>query len=94
MKLSESVQPISYLKAHASEIIRDLSGNNKTLVITHNGKAKAVLQDVAQFEKTQESLALLRMLVLSTKNLKQGKVTSLRKAFSDVRKEAHARLQS
>lgn len=94
MKLSESVQPISYLKAHASEIIRNLSENNKTLVITHNGKAKAVLQDVTHYEQTQESLALLRMLVYSTNHLRHGKVKSLRSAFTDAHKKARAKLES
>ena len=29
MKLSESVKPISFLKAHASEILRDIKKNKK-----------------------------------------------------------------
>ncbi|MGR3219611.1 MAG: prevent-host-death protein, partial [Candidatus Anammoxibacter sp.] len=32
MKLSEAIKPISYLKAHASELIRDVSNNHKTMV--------------------------------------------------------------
>ena len=46
MKFSESIKPISYLKTHASEVIRGISENKKTMVITHNGEAKVVLQDV------------------------------------------------
>jgi len=46
MKYSEAVKPISYLKTHSSEIVRDVVENQKTLVITHNGEAKVILQDV------------------------------------------------
>ena len=64
MKYSESIKPISYLKTHASKVIKDVSDNQKTLVITHNGEAKVVLQDVKVYEKTQESIALLKILAL------------------------------
>jgi prevent-host-death family protein len=65
MKLSTSVKPISYLKAHASRLIRDLSSHQGTLIVTHNGQAKAVLQDIHTFEQTQETLALLKILTRS-----------------------------
>lgn len=86
MKLSESVKPISYLKTHASEVIRDVSENYKTILITHNGEAKAILQDVKAYEKQQETLAMLKLLALSTKSIKEGKSKPIRKAFSDLQK--------
>ncbi len=46
MKLSTAVKPISFFKAHAAEIIKSLSENGETLVITQNGEAKAVVQDI------------------------------------------------
>lgn len=87
MKLSESVRPISYLKTHASEVIRDVSENYKTILITHNGEAKAILQDVKVYEKQQETLAMLKLLALSTKSIKEGKVKPIRKAFKDLDKK-------
>jgi len=85
MRLSEAVKPISYLKAHASEIVRDISDNRKTYVITQNGEAKAVVQDVAAYERTQETLALLKMLAQSAKSLAEGKHKPARRAFRDIR---------
>jgi len=93
MKLSKSVKPISYLKAHASEVIRDVTDNQRTLVITHNGEAKVVVQDVRVYEQFQESLALLKMLAQSRKSMKAGKVKPIEKAFADMReriKNRHA----
>lgn len=85
MKFSESIKPISYLKTHASEVIRDVAENKKTMVITHNGEAKVILQDVTVFEQTQESLALLKILALSGRNKKNKSVKPLDKTFKDVR---------
>ncbi len=86
MKFSESIKTISYLKAHAPEVLRDVAENRKTLVITQNGKAKAVLQDVTVYEKTQEGIALLKMLALSGNKLKKRQYRTLEKSFSVVRK--------
>jgi prevent-host-death family protein len=90
MKFSESIKPISYLKAHASEVIRDVAENQKTMVITHNGEAKVILQDVKVYEQTQEAIALLKILALSGKNLKNERHKSLDKTFIDVRKKIEA----
>ena len=85
MKYSEAVKPISYFKAHAAEIIREVSDNKKTMIITQNGEAKAILQDVRSYEQLQESLALLKILALSNKSLKEGKFKSLEKSFENIR---------
>jgi len=84
MKLSTSVKPISYLKAHASRLIRELSGRQGTLIVTHNGQAKAVLQDIHTFEQTQETLALLKILTRSQQNVRRGKVKSLDATFASL----------
>ena len=86
MKWSESVKPISYLKAHASEMLRDLTNSRKTMVITQNGEAKAVLQDIKSYEEMQESLALLKILALSTKSKDHKKYKPIENSFSDIRK--------
>ena len=86
MKLSESVKPISYLKAHASELIREVSESRKTLVITHNGEAKAVVQDLATYEQMNDTLALLKMLSQSSRNKLHGQYKPLKKTFQDIRK--------
>ncbi len=85
MKFSEDIKPISYLKTHASEVIRDVTENQKTLIITHNGEAKVILQDVKVYEKTQEGIALLKILALSGKEIKKGKYKPVDKSFENVR---------
>lgn len=57
MKLSESVKSISYLKANAAELIDEINKEQKTLVITQNGEAKVIVQDIIFYEQIQETLA-------------------------------------
>ena len=72
MRYSTQVKPISYLKANAAEVLATLSEQREPLVITQNGEAKAVLQDVASFEATQETLALLKVLALGNQDMSAG----------------------
>ncbi|HVI87489.1 MAG TPA: type II toxin-antitoxin system Phd/YefM family antitoxin [Dongiaceae bacterium] len=74
MRYSSQVKSISYLKANAAEVLTHLSERREPLIITQNGEAKAVLQDVATFEETQETLALLKILALGTQDVAAGKV--------------------
>ena len=91
MKLTEQIKPISYLKAHAARIIRELSDHPGTLVITQNGEAKAVVQDIATYEQTQESLSLLKMLMQSTRSIEDGRHKPVKRAFKDIRSRVKAR---
>lgn len=91
MKFSEAVKPISYFKAHASEVVRDVVDNNKTMIITQNGEAKVILQDVRAYEQLQESLALLKILALSNKSLKEGNVKNASEAFHNIRSKINER---
>lgn len=85
MKLTGQVKPISYLKAHAPEVIRDLAEHQRPVVITLHGEAKAVLQDVASYEETQETLALLKVLALTGKSIAEGRAEPAANAFARIR---------
>lgn len=85
MKMSESVKPISYFKSHASELVREVVETHQPIVITLNGEAKAIVQDLREYEKMQESLALLKILSLGQKDLDEGRTKPFRSAFADIR---------
>ena len=76
MKLSDQIKPISYLKAHAAEIIRNLEKRREPMIITQNGEAKVVLQDIESYEQMQETVALLKILALGVRQIEEGKVQS------------------
>ncbi|CAG0927247.1 MAG: hypothetical protein EFKGCFLK_00181 [Rhodocyclaceae bacterium] len=74
MKYTTRIKPISYVKSNAAKIIRELAERREHLVITQNGEAKAVMQDVATYEEAQETMALLKILALGTRQIEEGKV--------------------
>ncbi len=84
MRYSTQVKPISYLKANAAEVLDKLAENRQPLIITQNGEAKAVMQDLATYENTQETLALLKILALGQQQISEGKVTPADKVFAKL----------
>ena len=76
MKYSTQIKPISYLKANAAEVVRNLGEHRVPLVITQNGEAKVVIMDIVSYEETQETMALLKILALGNRKIEEGKVVS------------------
>ena len=91
MKYSTQIKPITYLKANAAEVLDQLAENREPLVITQNGEAKAVIQDIVSFEQTQETLALLKILALGSKELEDGKTIAAAEAFRRIGAKRSAR---
>ena len=90
MKLRGHIKPISYLKSNTPDVIRGLVEDRTPVVITLHGEAKAVIQDVDSFDDTQETLALLKILALGSREIEDDAVRPASDVFSDLR----ARLNS
>jgi prevent-host-death family protein len=85
VKLSSQIKPISYLKAHAAEIVRNLAEQGEPLIVTQNGEAKVVIQDIDSYEQTQETLAMLKILALGNRQIEEGKVQPATDVFKRLR---------
>ena len=86
MRYSSQVKPISYLKANAAEVLKQLGEQQEPLIITQNGEAKAVIQDVRSYEETQETLALLKILALGNQEIATGQTSTLGDVTERLRK--------
>ena len=58
MKLEEDIKPVTYLRNNASKLIRSVSLRGRTVTITQNGEAKAVLMDVATYDRFKQAVIL------------------------------------
>jgi prevent-host-death family protein len=85
MRYSSRVKPISYLKAHAAAVLADLAERREPLLITQNGEAKAVIVDVASFEQTEETLALLKLLALGNQDIDADNVKPVAEVVARLR---------
>jgi prevent-host-death family protein len=89
MRLSESVKSISYLKANAANLIEEINKDQKTYVITQNGEAKVIVQDIKVYEKNQETMAMLKLLAMTRGKSKSAK--GIKETFSALRNELNSK---
>lgn len=85
MKYSNQIKPISYLKAHAAELIREITESGEPLIVTQNGEAKVVVQDIRKYDQEQETLALLKILALGMREIELGHVYPVDEVFAELR---------
>ena len=84
MKLSTQIKPISYLKSHTAQIVKDLSESREPMVITQNGEATLVVIDVKSYEERENTLALLKLLALGNHQIEQGKFKDAEDVFANL----------
>jgi len=87
MHLSETIKPISYVKSHAAEIVKDISNPGKSVIITQNGEAKAILMNLAEYEMMQDSLAMLKIAAIGSGEIREKKYKSADSAFKSIDSE-------
>lgn len=76
MNLKEAIEPVTVLKTKSAELIRKAHESGQPIVITQNGKATAVLQDVTSYQRQREALLLLKFLARGDRDARQGNLLS------------------
>ena len=84
MHLEQDIQPISYLKAKTADVVNTVNKNRRAIIITQNGEAKAVAQDIKSYESLQNSLNFLKLIVQSEKEIETGDVIEQGKMFDEL----------
>ena len=76
IQVSEDILPISQFKAHASKIIRELEDSERAIVITHDGRAAAVLLSPQEFDRLSYRARFVRSVEAGLADIEAGRVTS------------------
>jgi len=87
MQFSQTIKPISYLKSKTAEIINSVNENRQAIIITQNGEAKAVIQDIKSYENLRNSLLLLKLIVQSEEDIRNDYVISQDEMFENLEKK-------
>jgi prevent-host-death family protein len=88
MRYSTQIKPISYVKAHAAELLDRIEEEREPIIITQNGEARAVLMDVRSYEQAQETLALLQILAHADKEIEAGETVPIEDVMEEFGVEA------
>ena len=93
MELKRAIKPITYLKNHTAELVRQVEEDGRPYVITKNGEAKVVIMDVGQYDRWRKALALLKMVAQSEADVAAGRVMSNQEAFRRAEKAMRRELK-
>lgn len=87
MKLSKDIKPITYMKTHSSDLVKEVNNNKRPIVITQNGVAKAVLIDIDSYENQQEILMMLKLVAQGEEDIKKKRVIEQDELFQRLDKK-------
>jgi len=87
MNYTQDIKPISYLKSNTASVIQAINETQRAIIITQNGEAKAVIQDILSYERLQNAISLLRLLLQSEQEVKKGQLIPQDKVFEELESE-------
>jgi prevent-host-death family protein len=74
LNLAKDIRPISYVKSHTAEMIKQVGEQGNPIVITQNGEAKAVLLDIDSYQKIVDAINMMKIISIGQNDVKNGRV--------------------
>jgi prevent-host-death family protein len=72
MKL-ENIVPITELRRNAAGLVKQATDERSSIVITQNGRATAVLQDIHSYNRQRESSAMMALCLQGMSDIVAGR---------------------
>jgi len=84
MNISRDIKPVTYLKARAADLLKQINETRRPVVITQNGEPRAVLQDPESYQNMRNAIGLLKLISLGEEDIKDGKARSQEEVFATI----------
>jgi prevent-host-death family protein len=84
MNISRDIKPITFLKSRAADLLKQINETHRPVVITQNGKPRAVLQDPESYENMRNAIGILKLISLGEEDIRAGRSRSQKEVFTDI----------
>ena len=84
MNISTDIKPVTYLKAKAADLLKQINETRRPVIITQNGEPRAVLQDPKSYENMRNAIGLLKLISQGEGDIRNGRVKSQEDVFKDI----------
>lgn len=84
MNIKEDIKPISFLKSHAAEILKNINHTHRPIIITQNGEAKGVFIDTESYQKMKDTNNLMKLIILAENEIERNNVTLQDEVFDEI----------
>ena len=62
MNISRDIKTVTYLKAKAADLLKQINETHRPVIITQNGKPRAVLHDPESHENMRNAIGILKLI--------------------------------
>lgn len=87
MRYNKDIKPITYLKTSSADLVTEVQESKRPIIITQNGEAKVVVQDLTMYQKQQDLLLLLKTIALAESEIKKHDLVDEDQLFSRIEKK-------
>ncbi|MFA4917135.1 MAG: type II toxin-antitoxin system Phd/YefM family antitoxin [Syntrophales bacterium] len=84
MNISTDIKPVTYLKAKAADLLKQINETHRPVIITQNGEPRAVLQDPESYENMRNAIGILKLISQGEGDIREGRVKSQEDVFRDI----------
>ena len=85
--MQEQVMSLTQFKSTASQLLQQMHNTGESVVLTQNGSANAVVQDIDTYKRDQQALLMLKLIAQGESDVEQGKLYDQNKVFVDLEQE-------
>ena len=87
MDLQQDIRSVTYMKTRPAQLIKSVNKSHRPIVITQNGEARAVIQDIVSYAATQKALLLLKIVAQGEADVRRRRVLPQSEVFSRIEKQ-------
>jgi prevent-host-death family protein len=87
-----ATQSVSYVKAHLAEVIETVRASHDPLVITQNGANIAVIQDHDSYQRTRQTLAMLKLIAMCEQDIAKGRTVLQHEVFRSLKQRLKSKI--
>ncbi len=84
MNISTDIKPVTYLKAKAADLFKQINETHRPVIITQNGEPRGVLQDPKSYENMRNAIGLLKLISQGEGDIRKGRGKSQEDVFKDI----------
>jgi prevent-host-death family protein len=93
MNISRDIKPVTYLKANAADLLKQINETRCPVIITQNGEPRAVLQDPESYENMRNAIGILKLISQGEGDIRNGRVKSQEDVFKDIENSLKEKLK-
>ncbi|PID46483.1 MAG: prevent-host-death protein [Proteobacteria bacterium] len=84
MNITSDIKPVSFLKSHTADVLKQVNETHRPIVITQNGEPRGVLQDPESYDNMRKALGLLKLIAQGEADVKQGNTKTQEQVFQNI----------